>query len=242
MQKILQLLKSYGIGDWYFYQNHIVVRIYGCELAPYRLPKYVPMRLFALEYIRQFGNADMIHLYGRSKKAQLKIIHQLGPFIFNKREEAWEEADKMLKNVLLLKTSFYWAPYEPNHFISLRRVKYRLTGYGHCSIPQIEQYANQQEWVEGTLVEEFSEEELAETTIKNLVKVVDLESFGKVFFIAPQHLGESTSSTTVSQQPTQASAPPGATDKGKEVQHSEEQVHNLEQQEAMADRPATTDE
>ena len=142
MQKILQLSKSYSIGDWYFYQDHTVIKIYGCELAPYRLPKYVPMRLFSLEYFWQFGNVDMIHFYGRSKKAQLKIRHQLGPFIFNKREEAWEEADKMLKDFLWLKTSFYWAPYDPNHFISLRRIKYRLAGYEHCSIPQIEQYAN----------------------------------------------------------------------------------------------------
>ena len=59
---------------------------------------------------------------------------------------------------MLLKTSFYWAPYDPNHFISLRRVKHRLAGYEHCNIPQIEQYANQQEWVEGTLVEELSED------------------------------------------------------------------------------------
>ena len=101
MQKILQLSKSYSIGDWYLYQDHTVIRIYGCELAPYKLPKYVPMRLFALEYFQQFGNADMIHFYGRSKKSQLKIRHQLGPFIFNKREEAWEEADKMLKGYLL---------------------------------------------------------------------------------------------------------------------------------------------
>jgi len=63
-----------------------------------------------------------------------------------------------------------------------------------------------------------------------------------VFFTARQHLGESTSSTTVSQQPTQESAPLVATYKGKEVQHSKEQVHNLEQQETMANRPASTDE
>ena len=45
-----------------------------------------------------------------------------------------------------------------------------------------------------------------------------------------------------SQQSVQVSATPAATDKGKEVQPSEEQVHNLEQQETMADRPASTDE
>jgi len=77
MKKILQLSKSYSIGDWYFYQDHTVIRIYGCELAPYRLPKYVPMRIFALEYFRQFGNADMIHFHSKNKKAQLKIKHQL---------------------------------------------------------------------------------------------------------------------------------------------------------------------
>ena len=137
------------------------------------------MRLFALEYFRQFGNADMIHFHSRNKKEQLKIKHQLGPFIFNKREEAWEEEDKNLKG-LLLQTSFYWAPYDPNHFISLRRIKYRLATYDHFSIPEIEKHANQLEWREGTLVEDYSEEELAERAIKNLEKAVDLEYFGQV--------------------------------------------------------------
>lgn len=77
------------------------------------------------------------------------------------------------------------APYDPNHFIILRRVKHRLAGYEHCNIPQIEQYANQQEWVEGTLVEELSDEEIAEKAIKDLEKAVDLEYFGHVFFEAP---------------------------------------------------------
>jgi len=53
IRKILQLLKNYRIGDWYFYQDHTEIRIYGCELCPYKLPRYAPMRLFALEYFRQ---------------------------------------------------------------------------------------------------------------------------------------------------------------------------------------------
>lgn len=52
MQKILQLSKNYSIGDSYFYQNNTEIRIYGCELCPYKLPKFMPMRLFALEYFR----------------------------------------------------------------------------------------------------------------------------------------------------------------------------------------------
>lgn len=84
MQRILQLSKTYNIGDWYIYQHHTVIRIYGCELAPYRLPRYVPMRLFALEYFRKFGNANMIHFHSKNKKAQLKFKNQLDPFIYNK--------------------------------------------------------------------------------------------------------------------------------------------------------------
>lgn len=110
----------------------------------------------------------MLHFHNKNKKGQLKIKHQLGPLIFNKREEA-EEADKILKS-LLLQTSFYWAPYDPNHFISLRRVKYKLASYGHVRIPHIEKYANQLEWIEGTLVEEYSKEELSQKAIKQLEK------------------------------------------------------------------------
>ena len=80
------------------------------------------MRLFALKYFRQFSSSDLTHFHGTRKKAQLKIRHQLGPFVFNKREEAWEDADKILKDELMLKQSFYWAQYDPEHFISFSRV------------------------------------------------------------------------------------------------------------------------
>lgn len=86
MQKILQLSKNYKIGDWYFYQNHTILRIYGCELCPYRLPRYVPMRLFSLEYFRQFINSDLSHFHSTKKKARLKLRDQLGPFVVNKKE------------------------------------------------------------------------------------------------------------------------------------------------------------
>ena len=48
MRRVLQLSKQYRVGDWYLYQNHTEIRIYGCDLAPYKLPRYLPMRLFAL--------------------------------------------------------------------------------------------------------------------------------------------------------------------------------------------------
>jgi len=86
IKRILQFSKHYRVGDWYLYQNFTKIRMYGCELAPFKLPKYVPMRLFALEYYRNICNSDLIHFTKAKKKAQLTIKHQLGPFIYNTRE------------------------------------------------------------------------------------------------------------------------------------------------------------
>ena len=32
IKRVLQLSNQYKVGDWYLYQNHIEIRIYGCEL------------------------------------------------------------------------------------------------------------------------------------------------------------------------------------------------------------------
>ena len=48
-------------------------------------------------------------------------------------------------------------PYDPNRFICDRRMKNKLSPYIHQKILEIEQYANMDEWMEGTLVEHDSE-------------------------------------------------------------------------------------
>jgi hypothetical protein len=72
-QRILHLSDNTKMGDWYLYQDHTEIRVYGCELAPYKLPKYLPVRIFALEYIRQIINSDDIHFVSLKKKQQLRI-------------------------------------------------------------------------------------------------------------------------------------------------------------------------
>jgi hypothetical protein len=52
VQRILHLSDHTKTGDWYLYQDHTEIIIYGCELAPYKLPKYLHVRIFSLEYIR----------------------------------------------------------------------------------------------------------------------------------------------------------------------------------------------
>lgn len=49
IRRILQLSKQHKVGDWYLYQNHTEIRIYGYELAAYKLPIYLPMRFLSLE-------------------------------------------------------------------------------------------------------------------------------------------------------------------------------------------------
>ena len=81
IQRILHLLDLEKNGDWYLYQNHTKIKVYGCELAPYKLPKDLPMRIFSLEYIRQMIKSDDIHFVSLKKKQQLRIKRKIGSFV-----------------------------------------------------------------------------------------------------------------------------------------------------------------
>lgn len=144
----------------------------------------MPMRLFALEYFRQFINSDLTHFHSAKKKAQLKLRTELGPFVINKKE-GWQDADKILGEKLNFKWIFWWVLYDPNGFIYERKIKNSLSAYEHCKIPEIEQFSNQNEWVEGTLIEVITEEEKMERAMKNIEKTLDLDSFGQTIFERP---------------------------------------------------------
>jgi len=232
MQKILQLSRSYKIGDWYLYQNHSVIRIYGCELCPYRLPKYVPMRLFALEYYRQLINSDLTHFHSAKKKANIKFRDHLGPFTMNKKD-GWQEADQILGQQLKLKKSFWWVPYDPEGFINARRLKFRLHAYNHTPLAQVQPFANQNEWVPGSIVEELTQEELMEQNVKDLEKTLDLDSCQQVFKQTNQ-TEEGTSDTQHIQQA------PATTAKGKEKM-DEHQETEIGQSSATKDQQSAQD-
>lgn len=231
IQKTLQMSKSYKIGDWYLYQNHTVIRIYGCELCPYKLPRYVPMRLFVLEYYRQLINSDLTHFHSAKKKAHLKFKDHLGPFIMNKKE-GWQYANQILRDKYKLKRSFWWVPYDPEGFISARRVKYRLLAYDHCKFPQIEQYANQGEWLQDTLVEELTQEEIMERNVKDLEITLDLDYVDHVTFKLPHQIGEGTSAAAATHAARGASTSATGTAKAKEPMDIDQEV--------IAEQPTTS--
>jgi len=177
IKRILELSKQSKVGDWYFYQNHTETRIYGCELAPYKLPKYLPMSLFALEYYRQKINSDEVHFIKAKKKAQLRIKDQLGPFICNSREARKEE--NLILQRLNLKQSFIWR-YDHLDFSCNRRQKNKMAPYIHHRIPKIEKYVNQLEWRENTLEDKDSTEVVVENTLIDPEKQLDEGSFLQV--------------------------------------------------------------
>jgi len=191
------------------------------------------MRLFALEYYRQLISSDLTHFHSTKEKAQLKFKDQLGPFVMNKKD-GWQDVDQMLGEKYRLKRSFWWVPYYPCGFINARKIKYRLSAYDHCKIPEIEQFSNQDEWVQGTLVEEFSQEEIMEKNVKIWKKTLDLDSFEQVTFKLPRQVGEGTSTAAVSQATKERTTPTVGTTKGKEVIDTEQEI--------MAEKPTTSKE
>jgi hypothetical protein len=120
----------------------------------------VPVRIFALEYIRQIMNSDDIHFVSLKKKQQLRIKGQIGSFICNSRGTG-EEADQMLREMKFF-LSFPWH-YDPCGIISEMRVKNKNIPYVHESKPEIEKFANQTVWVPNTLVE--VEQQVPPTTV-----------------------------------------------------------------------------
>ena len=41
------------VGDWFLYKEFTILRIYGFENEPYRLPLFLTKRIFVQEFLRQ---------------------------------------------------------------------------------------------------------------------------------------------------------------------------------------------
>jgi len=114
------------------------------------MPKYLPLRIFSLEYIRQMINSDDIHFVEFKKKQQLRIKGQIGSFICNSRA-AREEANNILKE-MNFSLIFPWH-YDPCCIVAETRLKNKISHYAHVPMPEIENFMNQTEWQENTLLE-----------------------------------------------------------------------------------------
>jgi hypothetical protein len=170
VQRILHFSDNTKMSDWYFYQDYTKIRVYRCELAPYKLPKYLPVRIFSLEYIRQIINFDDIHFVSLKKNQILRMKGQIGSFICNNRGTG-EEEDKMLRE-MKFSMSFPWH-YDPCGIISEMRVKNKNIPYAHEARPEVEKFPNQTVWEPNTLVEVEQQDPqatLSQTTMPQVLK------------------------------------------------------------------------
>jgi len=67
----------------------------------------VPIKIFALEHIRQMMNMDEFHFVSVKKKSQFKVKAQIASFIYNTRATT-NEANLLLKQ-MKFKLSFTWS-------------------------------------------------------------------------------------------------------------------------------------
>ena len=69
------------VGDWFCFADYTLIRVYGFEGEPFRLPKFASRRLFALEFLRQRLVAENDNFIKHKKASSLKFVFTLEPFV-----------------------------------------------------------------------------------------------------------------------------------------------------------------
>ena len=62
-----------------------MIRVYGVEKNPYKLPKFLTPRFFGLEILRERFDSDYIHFTSRNQVGTFKLPMIIGPFTFKNR-------------------------------------------------------------------------------------------------------------------------------------------------------------
>lgn len=117
---------SAQVGDWFLYQDYTVIRIYGFEDQPYRLPKFLTRRIFALEFIRQRLQVENELFISHMKASNLKFKYSREPFVIN-GPDALPKIKDMLSQMNLPKDVV--VQYDHLHHISQRRTTNRFPPY-----------------------------------------------------------------------------------------------------------------
>ena len=75
------MIPDMRIGDLFLYEDLIVLRVYGFEQEPYKLPNFLTPKVFSMEYTRKrfiYGHIHFIHLKHQRNFLSPK---ELGPFL-----------------------------------------------------------------------------------------------------------------------------------------------------------------
>ena len=78
LKTTLQLRPDTRIGDWYMFENHTILRIYGFEKKKYLFPTLLTPRIYALEFIRQKLVVDIDNFAKHNNPTTLKLPYIIG--------------------------------------------------------------------------------------------------------------------------------------------------------------------
>jgi len=120
-KNILKLRKYNRLGDWCLVEDHIIIRVYGFEQDPYKLPIFLTPRIFSLEYIIQRLISDQFHFSQHKQAITFKQPQEVDPFLVNIR------IDLVVTKEMLQQLNFEkgrkWV-YGPHCVIAARRPMY----------------------------------------------------------------------------------------------------------------------
>ena len=114
------------IGYWFCFKDYTVIRIYGFEGEPFRLPKFTSRRLFALEYLRQRLNVEDDNFLRNKKASTMKFNYTLEPFVV-KYVSAILVIDQILRSMSFENDKAL--RYDPSRIIHQRRLDVNLKGF-----------------------------------------------------------------------------------------------------------------
>lgn len=114
------------MGDWFCFENYTMIRVYGYEGEPFRLPKFTSRRLFALEYLRQRLNVENDNFLKNKKASTIKLNFTLEPFVV-KSISAILVIDHILRSMSFEHDKSL--RYDPNIILHQRRLDVNLKGY-----------------------------------------------------------------------------------------------------------------
>ena len=88
------------IGDWFCFKDSIVIRVYGFEGGPYKIPKFLTRRLFVLEFLRQRLSVENENFIKNKKASSMNFNFTLELFVV-KSIYAISIVDQILKSMNL---------------------------------------------------------------------------------------------------------------------------------------------
>ena len=128
---MLQFSPERRIGDWFLFEQGTMIRLYGFVHQPYILPRFLTLRVFALELIKHKLIVENEHFLNFKKYSEIKFPWVVSPFIFKNKF-----ALPMIE-ILLREMGFQTEVainYVPHHIISIRRQVNKKNPFEHFEV------------------------------------------------------------------------------------------------------------